>query len=723
MTAEILLDFEGDLPALPEVQVIESEVDFLRYATADKTLLIRGEKLCAWAEDFYSLRRVAVRRMESPSAVLRRMYPVLSKEQAQELANKINKTMLSADDCRPTALLPYCYPEDGDVWYGKPSIEHAARWLVWLFDHSPTPAEKVILNHFLDTLKEDAIRQNLLAFYEETSSEQAKDLLLRWLGIGSPFNFPFSEFPLDTSCSRALTRSVREEWEKQIIKSEGKVFAERLRFPLSLSWRKEFATLTAEFFQQHPNKLSVDALGILRPYLAEQLLKKLERALPPPVPAELPSKEEEVISWFEREYLPYRRWQVNFGDETARQVVIQRSQAFAKWVLDRYPHWLLEGDWLSFQRTAHFSKLEPNETVFCIIMDGLPAWDASDLAKKIFENIPRLTLINQTHCFAPIPTITEFAKDALFKGVQPKYAVESKPLGEILADQTSPKELFSQVQDGGLWFWRVEQPDKAYHFIPEETLQYRIQAELGIVVDKIKEIVFTIQENLNLRVIITSDHGRLLNPRSLRELTLPEKMHAHGRAAWGCLDKVFPEEGYLLSENNEWVDLHGNRYGLTTDLRIAWDETCFLTANQAGGEEPYPHGGLFPEEMIVPWFVFVRDAHIPQPEITLKGSGEAGMVGELRVSILNRSQVTLECLSIQLSHGLDVSINWLIPPLSEKTFKVTISSWPKKAEAENLRASLLLRQPTGRLFTCEVAAQLEVRTLYEKKYNPLEDLR
>ncbi len=42
MNAEILLDREGDLPAPPDYLVIESEVDFLRHATEDRPLLIRG---------------------------------------------------------------------------------------------------------------------------------------------------------------------------------------------------------------------------------------------------------------------------------------------------------------------------------------------------------------------------------------------------------------------------------------------------------------------------------------------------------------------------------------------------------------------------------------------------------------------------------------------------------------------------------------------------------
>lgn len=46
MSAQILLDPEGDLPARSGVQVIESKADFLRYAVSGQALLIRRVRLC-----------------------------------------------------------------------------------------------------------------------------------------------------------------------------------------------------------------------------------------------------------------------------------------------------------------------------------------------------------------------------------------------------------------------------------------------------------------------------------------------------------------------------------------------------------------------------------------------------------------------------------------------------------------------------------------------------
>jgi hypothetical protein len=721
MNAEILLDFEGDLPEPKHVRVIENEVEFLRYATSEQPLLIRGKNLCRWAEAFYSLRSIPVQYVQSPRAILRRIYPSLTAEQADEIARKIGKNMLTDNDCSPANLLTVCYPEDRELWYGNPTQKHAAQWLVWLIEHSPSEAEQVLLSQFIESLRGKGIPAELTPLYEAKTQEQAKAFLLRWLGNDPDPFYLLEEFPLEKQFSTRLAEWVKEAWQKQIIKSQGDFFIDRLSFPLRYSWRKELADLTARFFKQNPTRLKAHSIDALRPYLDEQNLKELESALPPKEPSAMPQREAEVLKWFEKEYLPYRRWQSNFGEESARQTILKHAHTFARWVLDRYPAWLLEGEWISFQKSAQLSKPESDRITLCVILDGLPAWDAMDLLKKLTEEVPRLALLDQAYCFAPIPTITEYAKDALLKGTRPRYATELPPLGRVLSERDSTKQM-KQAHPGEVWFWRVEQPDKGYHFTPPQKLPYKVQSELGAIVKEISEIVDSVNQSYNFHLIITSDHGRLMNPKSIRRLRAADGMETHGRVAWGKLDRIFPESGYALDENEGWVELFHERYGLPTDVRIIWSEESFLTSNESGGEEPYPHGGLFPEEMIVPWFVFARDAQIPKPEIFLKGSGEAKMSGDLHISIINPSQLTLECVEVRLSNGAKVSGQWQIAPQSEQSLRVSISPWPKKSETANLWAKLVFRQPTGLIFDCEVTPQIEVKTLYEKDDALLRDL-
>lgn len=713
MTTDILLDYEGDLPAPPGIQVIESEVAFLHAATSEQPLLIRGAQLCTWAESFYNLRGKPVQIVESPRSALRRTFPTLSSEQAAELAEKIGKPYLSKEDLSPVVLLTACFPADYALWQDSPSLQHAARWLLWLLEHQPSPAEAVILEKFSSEMQIQAGNAPFVEAYRAQNAIQAQRLLLRWLGAEKNPIRAWGEFPLELPAS--VLNQIKEAWMKRIIATNGAFFAEMLSFPLPLNLRQELARQTVDYYRQNSHHLARAAFQQLQPYLDSSNLTTLEEHLPPPVPSALPQGETDVLDWFEHQYLPYRRWQARFGDETARRTAVEHAQTFARWLLERYPRWLLDGDHLAFQKSARLAT--PHALTLCIILDGLPAWDAEWLAQELSARAPRLTLQQKTYCFTALPTVTEFAKEALLRGVPPRHTPQTALLGKILPDNLSPKNHLSQAQVGEVWFWRVEQPDKAYHFEKEEKRERQIRAELQAILHDIKEVVEAIPATIRLNILLTADHGRLLNPRSPHKLSVEAGMQAHGRAAWGNFQRQFPEAGYEIDEQQGCVELYGERFGMVHNLRLAWNEASFASA---GGIEAYPHGGLFPEEVMVPWFIFQRDVQPPVLEITLIGAGEAEMSGEVQVSILNQSPLALECRQITFSHGVTLNVNRNIPALSESQFEEALTPWPPKSAEGKVTASLLFVQPSGATFTTQTTADLQINALYD--YDRPDDL-
>lgn len=715
MTADILLDPEGDLPTPPGVQVVESEVDFLRCATSGQSLLIRGARLCQWSQDFYTLHGRAAKTIESPRVALRRAFPALSSEQANELAGKIGREHLSSEELTAVFVLNACFPADYELWQGSPSPQHAARWLLWHLEHTPSEAETVILQTFASEMSRRAGNLPVAAVYLAQDAPQARTLLFRWLGAEKQGAPDWGEFPLELP--PAALNQVKETWMKRIIASNGSFFAEMFVFPLPLALRQELARLTAEYYRHNSHQLTLPALQQISRYLDSESLSALEEALPPSVPSSLPEDENAVLDWFEHQYLPYRRWQTKFGDESARQIAVQHAQTFARWLLEHYPRWLLEGEHLAFQKSAHLSG--SSALILCIVLDGLPAWDAEWFVQELSARVPRLTLLQKTYCFAALPTITEFAKEALLRGVPPIHAPQTLYVGDILPDNCSPRKHLDGARAGQVWFWRVEQPDKAYHFKQENKRERQVRAELQVILEEIQKVVQTTPDALRLKILLTSDHGRLMNPRSPRQLPVGAGIQAHGRAAWGKIERMFSETGFSIDEENGWVELFGERFGVPNDLRLAWGEASF--ANNSG-TEAYPHGGLFPEEVIVPWFVFERDAQIPKPEITVTGRGEADMSGEVEIEIYNPSHLILDCQKVIFAHGAELSIDWKIAPVSKFSRKVILTPWPNKSNAVNLTATFLFVQPNGSTFTTRVTTSLEVETLYERPDDLLKDL-
>lgn len=717
---EVILDRAGDVPVPTDYTVVECEVDFLRLATDDLPLLIRGEHLCAWAEAFFALRGRPYRYQESLSTALQRVFPELSQEQAKALAQKIGRDTVSPEQLSSTLVLVSCYPSDLVLWQGKPSRQHAARWLLWLYSHQPNEAETVILRHWSRLLEMQAGNSPEAKVYGTVDGLRAKDLLNAWLGLGGEDLACLGEFPAEVPAP--LLSEVKTNWMKRLIETRGAYFEQMLRFPLPLHLRQELAQLAAKFYGQNPQYLTQERLRYLAPYLTTQTLQVVEHFLPPKEPAALPEDEPSMLTWFHQEYLPYRRWQVYHGSEQAREIARRHAQNFALWYLRRYPYWLLKPGWLSFQKMASLASSSQSMLVLCVILDGLPVWDAEDFANAISARVERLQLQQKSFCFAPVPTITEFAKDALLKGVPPCQAQQYPPLGRVLPENASPAREFQQAQLGDLILWRLGQPDAAYHFEAEHRRKRRIYAELDTIIEAIKETVESTPPHLRLRVIIATDHGRLFSPASPRRLPVPEGMQAHGRASWGKVETQFDETGFFVHEGAGWIVVNGERFGMPYDMVLAWNEDCFQ--NTKSGFEPYPHGGLFPEEAIVPWFVFERDATPPNLSVVIRGNGEAEARGTLTVKIINPSEFELECLALALSHGsaAHVTVNWHMPPHTERLFNVGLHPWPTKADLPNLRAKLVFRQPSGQTFMLEVIPDLEVEVLYERDESLLKDL-
>ncbi len=718
MHTEVILDRQGDLPAPPGYQVIASEVDFLRYATDDTPLLIRGERLSAWAEAFYSLRGRPYCYRESLRVVLQRTFPALLQQQADKLALKMGMAIASPEQMTATFVLNCCYPDDYALWQGAPSREHAARWLLWLFTHRPDDAETVILHYLATELERRSVNASEAGLYRVFTSEGAKSILWRWLGAADEKLDSLDEFPLPVP--EPLLTEIKSAWMKRLIESKGVYFAQMFAFPMSVALRQELAQLAVQFYEQNTPLLTRGILRDLQPYLNTQTLATLEERLPPPEPSALPQDPTAVLAWFEAEYLPYRRWQARFGDEQARTCIVQRAQDFVRWYLSCYPRWLLEPGNLSFQISARLHDAAPQALTLCVVLDGLPAWDAEDFIHTMGAKIERLQLEQKSYCFAPMPTVTEFAKDALLKGVPPRLSPQYPPLGYILPDHTSPKRGLKDIRSGEVVFWRVEQPDKAYHFESEDKREREVHAKLESILQAISEVVQSLPNSVILHIIITSDHGRLLNPKSPRCLPTPKGMQAHGRVAWGKLDLEFDEHGFSIDETAGTIAVHGERFEMAHDMLVAWGEESF--ENDKAGYDPYPHGGLFPEEVIVPWFVFVRDAKTPALNIVISGKGEAKHVGTITVVIINTSQIILECLGVSFSHGVQVGGNWQIPPLDETRFNLSLTPWPTESDKKNLKATLLFRQPNGTTFSSEVVPHLQVETLYEQPDDLLKEL-
>lgn len=726
--SHFLLDRYGDARVPEGYTVIDSEVEFLVHAVDDGHWLIRGPRLCEWAETFLAGRRVNWQEALSPRREIQAAVPGLSLEQAAELFAKLEAQFDALP--RPLSALTIAqalYPHY--PWQAQPSLDHAAQWLLWLAQGDLTEAERCLIQVMRQRWLFEC-PEELRAIYDIAESEAAQRMLEEWLGITS--ETPGFPEPFPAEVPQHWQERADNAWRIQLIETQGAFVTALLERPLPPTLRQVAGRAAHSYFAHNPEHLTEDYLNKLARIVSGTQWEQLRGLLRPSEPSEVPSSAADVCTWFRGEYLPFREWQRITGNREAHQRVLDAGRSFARWYLDFYPRAAVSDEALplSFVSARALRQEKTRFVSLLIILDGLHYVDAQRLLAAIQGKTKRLTLRRDDPVFAPIPTITRFAKEALVKGVLPRDSAEVPLLGTDVSENKSPLKKLETGKPGDVFIWRIQEPDRTYHSHNSyETLQGEVEGQLNTIAGKIADIVNQLPSQIALRVILTSDHGRLLGT-SQRSVPVPDGMQAHGRAAWGHTLLEYPPSGYVLDGNLAY--LYGERFGLAEDVAIILDESAFFTNDGKQGIEHYAHGGLFPEEVLIPWIELVRDV-VPAREaevgvyIRIWGKGKAGQRGGLNIAVINTREIALVLSSVYLQVGekqrlVSFDLECQIPP-SQKTDKtVELEPWPSHKDAQRTSASAVLCWPGGECVEVPVTVAIESEELYRRDTSLLEDL-
>lgn len=725
--SSFLLDRNGDARVPEGYTVIESEVAFLAHAVDSGHWLIRGARLCEWAETFLNGRKISWQETLSPSREIQEAIPGLNPEQTAELFAKLEVRFDALP--RPLtaqAIAQALYPHH--LWQAQLSLDHAAQWLLWLDQSHLTDAERCLI-HVIQQRWLFECPDELRPLYDVDGPEAARRVLEEWLGItAETHRFP-EPFPAEVP-QRWRDRAT-DVWRSHLIETQGTFVISLLEQPLPPALRRVAGEVAHSYFEHNPEHLTEEYLNRLAKVVSGTQWGRLRQLLRPPEPSELPSSVADVRKWFKEEYLPFREWQRTTGNREAHRRILDAGRSFAQWYLDFYPRAAVsdESSPLSFVNSRALRQKKTRFVNLLVVLDGLHQMDAQRLLATLQSKTTRLTLQRDELVFAPIPTITQFAKEALVKGVLPRNSAEIPPLGVDISESRSPLKKLEAGKPGDVFIWRIQEPDRTYHSRNSyETLQDEVAGQLNTVAGKIADIVNRLSNQIALRVVLTSDHGRLLGI-SQRSVPVPHGMQAHGRAAWGHIQGEYPASGYVLDGN--LVYLFGERFGLAEDVAIVLDENAFLTNDGKQGSERYAHGGLFPEEVLVPWIELERDA-VPVQEVSprifinITGKGRAGQPGVLNIKVINNYETLLILSSIYLSVGekqrlASFDLESKIPPLKESLYKVELSPWPSGDEVQYITASVMIRWPSGQYIEVQATVDIESEELYRRSI-ALDDL-
>ena len=724
---EVWLDQDGLCPPRPGTVSISDDVSFLEEIDTDRPLLIRGRQRCEWARALADARNWRVHEVQPLREELLTLCSSLTTEQAEEIAQRLGQR--AWDLPRPLTLVAVAEALfGGDLWSHEPSEERASAWLTWLVERAPTGVDAVLARALAGLWqgRSDGITEYC---YRATTREEAIPIIAERLGL-QPSAFPREEwekFPLEL---RESVVQAIEDWVRtHLIASNGAAVDNWIAAGVSPRIWLRIGRQVFRYFERNPQHLTLERLDSLRPYLSSFELERLASLCPRPDPGLPPEGFEGVCQWFRDRYLPWREWTLSSGDEAALERAREIGRRFATWCLEQYPILGVSpqaGQLFGWARVNELRTQPDNATVtLLVILDGCGMSDAASLLRHLQAETDRFTVTRNDVVLTSLPTVTQFTKPALLAGVPPDKTGQADP-GENSSRLTEVIAALEQAAPGAVVTWRLSEPDASYHRArTREDANNEVDLRLRSIARGLRQIADEVPAARRLRVVLTTDHGRLLG-KARRTLTVPPDWLTHGRAAWGPSTGERIDTGFRIEERTALLDAAAYDLPAEYAYRIALTDEAFVTSDGRGGEEWFPHGGLFPEEVLVPWIELERDLAVPSPVVAIKGDGRAYGSGTLVVMVTNEASIPLQLLELELEFRQRrdiVSITETIGPLSQVTITRQIESWPTPQDCREARVRLTYRLPSGAHSTIQVEKiELTSRTLYDQT-NILEDLQ
>lgn len=710
---QFLLDPSGENECAEGFRLVKTQVEFLRQARGDDDLFVQHDSACRWAAEFARARGIQFKRLESPSQELVSACPSLDAAQAIVLLGRLGSLVGLSRPLKASEIASRLWP-DANHWGGLPGAAHAFEWLLWLASHDLADEERAVVLA-IGSHNAELVDEPLRSVYLELQPSAAWKLVLEWLDLlQSATVWPH----LDALLPDWAVKRVDEELTASAVETKGRFFSDLLLHPPRTDILKHAARVCKTYLDTNPADLSEVLLVQLKPYLDYPEWVGLRSILPAQPVDEPPSDASELLTWFRTRYLPYRLWASARGGDADAEHVSKVGRKFGEQFLSVYVTAAAGGPghkYLSWIMSAGIGQ-GTNVVTLLLVLDGLVFSDAEYLRGKIAENSSRLALDDLRVAIGPIPTITEYAKKSVRTGCAPKYAIEEALDEKPLTRGPEVLKALASAQPGQTVVWCLLEPDRTYHTSSDmQTAEIEVRSRLESIAKRLVAIANETSPDKRLRIVITTDHGRLLDKAS-RTIDAPDgSVQVHGRASWGDLVPPVPFDASGVIVSGDLAYLHQDPFYLPQPCAVVLTGDAFKTVDGKGGIEFFPHGGVYPEEVLVPWMEFTRDRDPIHPKVVLQGSAMAGAPGEAHLKIANHSKVRLQVARIEITPGvISADLQLEVEPLSSAELVLKLPSWPSKDALSKLSATLICMTPSGEHFEVEFSPSLEAEEIYQR---------
>jgi hypothetical protein len=401
--------------------------------------------------------------------------------------------------------------------------------------------------------------------------------------------------------------------------------------------------------------------------------------------------------WAVESFIPFKFYLDEYPNIDDINLVEEYANVYSDWLFNNYSDIIHNGLKTNYNITGIVHDELSESSIIWLIVDGLPAAYTETLNSILKSH--GINKIQQNFNFAAIPTITEIGIPTQLSGKFPNSEDYTSNRAEALNLSFNSKNVifrnsikhFSEAleSDFDLCCLHWREIDEFMHKEDNNIDTRRIEEIKRLLDIRIKQIADIIKSNTDkkIKLIVSTDHGStkcLTKGESIKNSSLLEACKDNPKERCveitGKLSKDNLDENeiyYLKKEmtlnSKDWVVAKGYRYFGRFDYG-------------------YRHGGLTPEETIVPLLICeIAQNEIIPIKIIFGGlfDLQLGYTETIKVQIRNDNDAVVEIQNIQISEdkNFNCDISQKLQPLTSKIFEGNIKI-PKNIILKNQKAQL-----------------------------------
>ena len=438
------------------------------------------------------------------------------------------------------------------------------------------------------------------------------------------------------------------------------LFDEELQYVYRLL-RENQAVLDASILQKIRSKFKNGSeLDIL-------FQEKLNNMIPP-VKVMNPEKIDNLndwILWATSSYLPYKFWME--ANDICDDEIDKYASDYGDWIFNHYDSLISSENRMLHKTIANLSSHLKEDGISLVVIADNFNYKYAQLCKDYFNSKGFSNTMNQP-MVSMIPTETSVSKTAFFSG-QP-FNTEDKSYESMCREwETFISGSVEYLSDIGkldgiqenkakLYIFNYLSVDKILHESQNNSalpIGYRIQEELKAMINKVVNFSKRLGVENKIKIYFISDHGSTKISGSQQNL-IDSKYYKS--KAEDCAYRVIALKDekfniYKDSIGHLCYVLDRHHYGIKENYLIAKGYNRFMKTDLSF----YVHGGITPEENIIPLLKFERiNVKLIQPEMLLKNNEfRYSTISSINITIKNHNEYSIGNIEVSV---LNANIHW-----------------------------------------------------------------